>query len=268
MLQPQMPFWGLCPEQVDPLWLELKFGLEAVLFNGDELAGENWKRFEEVIADFMHKGARPITLHFPMYNANYLEDPRSRAEFWQFLELAHSNSVVGVILHSNYSIHVEDLAMTDLPLLRERFLEFYAEVDRNIRDSIFWVGIENMPLMGNQGNEVDPIFIYPEDFAAFHFDHVKVVFDLCHWTSTVSIVDQWLKKPTNPHLYPPIRPCQLSDFLQLETEIVHLHLGAFKGIPVPPSLQTSTEGYVPGEGDLPSSIYRELLSTTVVNVVE
>ena len=259
MLQPQMSFWGRYPEQVDPLWIELGFGLEAVLFNGEELTPENLRRFEEVIATFRLQGVDPITLHFPMNNANYLESPNVRDALWAFIDIARRNSIRGIVLHSNYQIEVKQLAGSEIDRIRARFLALYAEIDRALSGDAIWIGIENMPIMGNLGDDADAIFVYPQDFREFQFQHIKIVFDLCHWTSTVHTVKTWLEHPKNSHLYPPMLRCEMQDFLDLESQIAHLHLGAFQGIALPPRRAQSTEGYVPGEGSLSGQIYWELL---------
>lgn len=259
MLRPQMSFWGLYPDQVDPLWIELGFGLEAVLFNGNELTIESLKRFEEVIAIFRAKGVDPITIHFPMNNANYLENPKIREALWAFIDIARRNLIRGIVLHSNYQIEVENLAERDIDRIRTQFLALYTEIDRSLRGDRIWIGIENMPIMGNLGDDVDAIFVYPQDFRKFQFENIKIVFDLCHWTNTVHTVNTWLEHPQNAHLYPLMRRCEMQDFLLLEPQIVHLHLGAFQGIAIPPRLSESTEGYVPGEGSLSSRVYWDLL---------
>jgi hypothetical protein len=240
-LVPVMPFWGLDPAQIDRRWVEAGYGLEAILFNGAEL--EELPRLADTLAGLPSE--LPLTLHFPMSQANYLVDDRVRDRLFGFIDLAVQRGARGVVIHSNYLIRVEDLAATDIPALRRRFLRFFGDMDDRLEGSGLWLGVENMPLVGDLGEDVDCMFVYPQDFEGFEYRNVGIVLDVAHWIGTLESVAEAESRDVPKAFLPPLRHCQPLDCLELGSRIRHLHLSAVEGVALPPRLSIAHAGGVP-----------------------
>lgn len=252
-IQPLMPFWGLAPEQIDTAWLDRGYGVEALLFKAEEL--RELDRFEKILADLPEPSA--LTCHFPM-DADYIDDAWARDRLYEFIDVAHRQGARGVVVHTNHFIDVEQLEHVDLRALRHRYLEFFAEVDAHLAGSGLWVGVENMPLMGDAGKNVDAAFVYPHDFADFAYESVGVTFDLAHWMGSLETASAASKLGVPPRLLPPTRECGLLDFTAVRGHIKHLHFGAVQGVALPPGRSVAAGGAVPPDGQ-PGSSYRELV---------
>jgi hypothetical protein len=242
VLTPAMPFWGLDAKQVDRLWVAAGFGLEAILFDGTELEGLN--RLEQTLSNLT--ADNPLTLHFPMNNADYLRDRMVRDKLYAFLDLAHRLSARGVVLHSNCYVLVEDLASYDMNATRECLLSFLHDLDCRLTGSGLWVGVENMPLMGDLGDDVDAVFVYPCDFAHFCFRNIGVTVDIAHWMGALATTRRARELRVSAALLPPLHEYEPMDIRTLAPNVRHLHLSAVEGVALPFRRGELTTGLVPG----------------------
>jgi hypothetical protein len=242
MLTPTMPFWGLDSKQVDRPWVDSGFGLEAILFNGAEL--DELDQLDQTLSDVT--GDNALALHFPMSNADYLRNRGVRDKLYSFLDLAHRHSARGVVLHSNCHVVVEDLASFDLNATREHVLSFLHELDCRLAGSSLWVGVENMPVMGDLGDDVDAVFVYPHDFDDFCFKNVGVTVDIAHWMGTLATTRRARELRLSAELFPRLRECELLDIGALAPHVRHLHLSSVEGVALPFRRRGLKTGLVPG----------------------
>jgi hypothetical protein len=237
-----MPFWGLDVEQLDQRWLDRGYGVEALLFRADELHElATLERNLSAVAP-----AVPLTMHFPM-DANYLEDRWIRDRLYEFVDIALRRGARGVVVHTNYLIPVEHLHRHDLAALRQRFLEMFGEVDEYLTGTGLWLGVENMPLVGDLGDDVDAVFVYPSDFAGLRFRNVGITFDLAHWVGALESTHEAARHGVAADILPPIQHCGLLDFTALRDRIRHLHFGAVSGVALPVRRSRARGGELPGD---------------------
>lgn len=251
-LRPLLPFWGLDRDQLDRRWIDRGYGLEAILFRRSELA--DLDSFERILSE-VGTGTE-LTLHFPM-DANYLLDPIVISYLYRFIELAHRFSATGVVLHSNYIVEINALPAVDFSAVRGRFLEFFALLDDRIDGSGLWVGVENMPLVGDDGTDVDAVFVYPEDFSDFSFRNVGITFDTAHWVGAVDSTEDSYRRNLDAHLFPPRRRHGTLDFAGLVETVRHIHFGAVCGVSLPPALSVAQGGHLPASAD--ANTYADVL---------
>ncbi|PGQ39286.1 endonuclease, partial [Bacillus thuringiensis] len=70
----------------------------------------------------------------------------------------------GITVHANQFMNVTEFQNYNLLDNRKRIIEFFNMLDEEIKGTDIWIGVENLPIIGNLGDDFDPIFIYPEDF--------------------------------------------------------------------------------------------------------
>ncbi|MDG4803229.1 TIM barrel protein [Micromonospora sp. WMMD980] len=241
-IHPLMPFWGLDVSQLDQRWLDCGHGVEALLFRADEL--HELAVLERNLSTVAPTG--PLTMHFPM-DANYLEDRWIRDRLYEFIDIALRHGGRGVVVHTNYLIPVERLYRHDLAALRQRFLDLFSEVDEYLAGTGLWLGVENMPLIGDLGDDVDAVFVYPSDFAALRFNNVGITFDLAHWVGALESSHQAARHELPAEILPPVQHCDLLDVTALRDRIKHLHFGAVSGVALPIRRSRAQGGDLPGD---------------------
>jgi sugar phosphate isomerase/epimerase len=242
-LRPFMPFRALDPAQLDRRWIDRGFGIEAILFSAADLDG----------IDSVGRTLRslpsetPRTVHFPM-SGDYLADPAVRSGLLRTIEMAASIGAEGVIIHANQFVEVHDVPHTDFSEQRRRLVEFFKELDAGVLgDAGLWLGVENMPLMGDLGDDVDAAFVHPDDFADLPGEHVGVVLDTAH---LVGAIETRQLAPADAAIYlPPGDLPTLDGFADLKHRICHLHFSAVQGLALPPRRSTAAGGGVPALGD-------------------
>ncbi|KAA0805427.1 endonuclease, partial [Bacillus sp. AY2-1] len=165
MLIPQVPFFGLDSKQIDLKWVEKGYGLEANIFDGTSLFDNSYtKRFSEVLSFVQTLNPSLLTLHFPTDNADYLNDEFIKKQLYEFINLAIKYNASGITVHANQFMNVAEFQNYNLLDNRKRIIEFFNMLDEEIKGTDIWIGVENLPIIGNLGDDFDPIFIYPEDF--------------------------------------------------------------------------------------------------------
>lgn len=236
-----MPFWGLDRSQLDSRWIEQGRGVEAILFSGEELS--SLSVFERNIVTSGVEG--PITLHFPM-DADYVGRAEHREGLYRFIDVASRVGAHGVVLHSNTFVQL-GAGPVDYVGLRERHLSFLHELDEHIAAAPLWVGVENMPLVGDDGSDTDGLFVYPEDYAGIDFGRVRAVFDVAHWVGTIQSGTQLRNVDVSTISLPPIRDGRPDSFGEIRDKVAHLHLSAMSGVASPLSGVHVVGGLVPDD---------------------
>lgn len=265
-----LPFLATDLSQFDPDWAEQDLAVEAVVFDAEDLLeAERWALVRRNLAEVaVRMPPGRLLFHFPVNRANYVEDEAVRRRLWQCFELAAQFGVAGVVLHSNQIRPVEDWTPDLAVRTRDRFAEFCVHLRDRLRDAPFWVGLENMPIMGNYGRELDPTLVFPSDFEGLCGGQLRITWDLCHYSYTMYVVEQLragVLDERERRAYPSLREHGLFDFLDLAPDIVHWHFSAFRGLartqPGPDGRRERChEGQTPWAASVPESTYAQLLA--------
>lgn len=253
-----IPFLACDWEQFNPAWVERGYGVEASLFDRRHILDEDaWARTKENVRRVATQHRPPsFTFHFPVNDCNYVADKRIEARLFEALELVDACGVDGMVLHSNQVHSVETWRTLDPARERDVFLRYVEGLKERIRGARFWVGLENMPIMGNDALELDPLFIFPSDFEGIASDNFGVTWDFCHYSYSVW-VERLLREGTlrEADRYPLIGRGDYLDFTQLEGSIVHWHFSAFEGVACASQGTLCTEGVAPWKGTVPEGVY-------------
>ncbi|TQE36248.1 hypothetical protein Sipo8835_10155 [Streptomyces ipomoeae] len=263
-----IPFLLSQAEQFRPEWLEAGYGIEASLFDRVDIARpDRWDRVRANLLS-LHHDHRPQTLiiHFPVNDCNYLDDPLVRDRLWEMLDLADRVGADGLVLHSNQVHTVDEWLGADLATEADRFHRFVGVLDERCRGAGFWIGLENMPLMGNEPTELDPLLCFPPDFSFLsalpESSRIGICWDLCHYSYSVHVAELLRSGALDEAgLYPRSGETGFTDFAGIADRIVHYHFSAFRGIASRTRATVCTEGVVPAESTLGPQLYRELART-------
>ena len=248
MLKPQISFLAYDKRQIDTKWLDKKLGFEGNIFNGNDLnEAENWDRIKENLDYILKSNSNILTLHFPTENANYLKNTNAKHQLYDFIDLAIEKNISGITLHTNQFLTIDQYLKYDLKKNRKDFMDFIKNIDNYIGERNLWIGIENLPIIGNEGDDFDPLFIYPEDYNIFNdynLRNIGITWDICHWFITIYTQQSMCALTPNQNL----KTHNYLDFLQLSDKIKHFHFSSFKNLAFPLSNAKCEEGKPPQEG--------------------
>lgn len=262
MIIPQIPFLGLDKDQIDKIWVKEGYGLEANIFDGRSLFEEDFLyKFNETLSYAKSLNPSLLTLHFPTDNADYVNNKEIKEKLYKFIEIALKHEVAGITLHANQFLSVEEYQKYNLTDSRKRVIEVLASLDDDLKDTPLWIGIENLPIIGNLGDDFDPIFVYPKDFeelTQLKLKHIGITWDICHWSITylthLSISKLYRDKDFAIDNY--------FEFFDLQDFVNHYHFSSFKHLTIPYSEIRCIEGQLPRDG----SIDETLLKRVVVEI--
>lgn len=255
-----IPFLATKLDQFDPSSVAKGFGVEASLFDrADIIDDTRWHTVQRNVEEVSSRHEPPsFTFHFPVNDCNYVEDGAVRNRLYESLELVDRYDLNGLVLHSNQVYSVHEWMQLDLPRVREKFSEFVGDLRRRVEGANFWIGLENMPIMGNQGVDLDPLLVFPDDFAGLLGGNVGVTWDFCHYSYSVHVVDLLeTGKLRERQFYPSIKSAGFDSFESLAPHIFHFHFSAFNGVASVISGVQCREGQLPWEATLPSEIYAD-----------
>lgn len=241
-------------------------GVEAVLFDRDHLKKEywelGWKNVREAARLY---GSKNVTYHFPVNESDYVQDAYVRQKLFDAYMRACDLGLAGLVVHSNRIRECGTWRKFDPFAERNRVTELLSRIRAADESSATWLGLENMPIVGNFGLETDPLFAFADDFKNTP-PNVGVVWDVCHAMSSLAYIAAFQKG-----LLPKTVIARFDDFLSfdpsiLNNRIVHWHFAAHKGLNNPDANTVCIEGVLPTEGDLESGIYesamRKIAQTT------
>ncbi len=241
----QVTFDGLRRDQIDRRWVEQVGGVEAYVFDGDDLAREDqWRLLAENLRHVRGLGAQRLTLHFPTDRADWVDDRDAFHKLLRFCDVAAEHGAAGVTVHANQFVSLRDWPDFDVAARRKRVIDRLAELDARLTHHPLWIGVENLPVIGAQGEDYDPVFVYPADFAAIAAigsPRLGVTWDICHWAVTYALavaVGNLRQRPTE------LTPLELP-----AAPLRHIHFGSFSGIALPYLPQQCKEGVPPPDGD-------------------
>jgi hypothetical protein len=235
--------------------------VEAVIFNREDLENPVWETVWKSIALAAHLyGPENATFHFPVNHSDYVTDPFVRDRLSESLKRANDLGLHGVVVHSNRIHDIGQWEAISLPVERTRVVETLAEVLHQVLPSKTWLALENMPVMDNYGKEIDPLFVYPNDFLQLAETGLGVVWDVCHYTNTLANVREVFENKQNRKYYPNLQMTEAMDFLNIRSQIVHWHFSAFDGVCNPDTSSKAIEGVIPSKGTLGEGIYGKILA--------
>jgi sugar phosphate isomerase/epimerase len=255
----RLTFDGLRRGQIDTRWARELGGLEAYVFDGDDIADEDqWRTLGENLRHASDLGARALTLHFPTENADWVADRAVYDRLRRFCDLAAETGARGVVLHANQFVSLADWPTFDLPGTRARVVDRVAELDEYLGDSPIWIGIENLPVIGAQGIDFDSVFVRPADFdplAELGSDRVGVTWDVCHWAVTYSTLTAMARLEQ--------RPDPVSAFELPALPVKHVHFASFSGHAMPTWPDQCLEGVPPLAGDISPDLLAGMLAAAL-----
>jgi hypothetical protein len=259
MIKLAIPFLLSDPKQIPDIVKVKKYYLEGIVFDAT-LFKKNvfWKKVEESILYVSLKFPNQLySLHFPVDNADYLNSSEIKDYLYRFIDLAIKNNIKALILHSNYIRLLSEFNLAELVEKRNEYLHFLNQLNKYVMNKKIKICIENMPIVGICGNDVDPIFVLPEDFSKFNFDNIKVVWDIGHWGYTWSV----LKSLNGISPYINASNLKFTNFFKLKKILAHLHFSSFKTISLPGTRNTCLDGITPAKGDIDDDMLTNTLFT-------
>ena len=244
----QAPFLLTNLDQIPTDLIKTGIHLEGNIFDGNDLRDETiWKRISENLNTIKHRYGEIIhSLHYPMNNANYISDPRAKDWLNRFVEIAHKFNIQTIVLHSNYFQSIDEFKVSKIKKIRDKYLTFFQNMDNDIKGSNVKIGVENMPIIGDKGNDYDSIFVLPSDFENFDFENIGVTWDIGHWAYTYFI----LSSLGNFSTAVTTQKLEFNEFTTIRKKIFHTHFSSFKGTTYPFSNSSCEEGIVPSEGTI------------------
>lgn len=257
------PFLATDWSQFDAEWIDQGHGAEAVVFDREDVVEpERWARVEANLRRASERMGSKLLFHFPVNHSNYVDDPKIRDRLWACLDLAAELGLGGVVLHANI---VEPVKTWDPPRAesaRERLIAFLPQLARRLEGAPMWVGLENMPIMGNYGIDMDPTLVFPSDFEGLCSGQLGITWDLCHWSYSVHVVEQLRSGALDEaEHYPRLRDEGFLEFTRLADHIVHYHFSAFRGLARVSGggAKQCHEGVAPWEASVPEDVYARML---------
>lgn len=231
--------------------------VEAVIFNRDHLEEEPWQatwiNVEIAVAQY---GPDNVTFHFPMNESDYIEDDFVYKRLVESYQRATDLDLAGVIVHSNRIRPAAEWRRFNQTTERAQIGELLAKLRETNSSSSTWIALENMPSVGNYGDEVDPLYISPADFDTLP-SNIGIVWDVCHAMCSLQYAQAHQKGELPDSIY--LRP-DAADFANIESiseRVAHWHFASSKGLNLPSTGTTCTEGMLPKEGDLPELMYEQ-----------
>lgn len=231
-------------------------GLEGVIFDGSKLQSE-FKRIKANLLQVQKEfPGKLISLHYPTDNADYIKGGREFLKLLEFIKMAQSLGIRKIILHSNFFVDAFAFNQSTLKAQGAKYLSVFKKLDRILEGFETRICIENMPIIGDQGENFDSIFVFPEDFHIIKkFKNIKINWDLGHWAITCKLL--WDIKRLS--LRTASIKINFSEYLENERDIIHFHLSSFSGNTFINSNALCREGIPPSRGDIDESYFTNAL---------
>lgn len=255
MIIPSVPFYGVDSRQIDWKWVEEGYGVEANVFDGDDLTPDGFKKLENNIKSILRTGNSNVTLHYPTEQADYLREKQAYEKLLKLIDLSLECDAKVLVVHSNHFISSKNFDHAGLDTIRNAYIDLFWGLSERLNGSNLRICVENLPWIGNESFDADPIFVFPKHFDALgSIPNFEVTFDLCHWGQT------FLLWNTMANLVSDIEPIEFNEFLIKCQAIGHLHVSNFKGLSFPNSNAVCVEGELPQSGDVNSRLLAETLN--------
>ncbi|RJQ27825.1 hypothetical protein C4577_00680 [Candidatus Parcubacteria bacterium] len=257
MIKLAVPFLLSEPKQIPNSIKGKDFFLEGIVFDANLFIEDTyWEKIENSIIFLSKKFPNQLySLHFPVNNADYLTSPKVKEYLYKFIDLAFKHNISVIVLHSNSIELLETFNIKSLAKKRARYLAFFKKLDLYLLNKKLKICIENMPIVGNSGEDVDCIFVLPKDFKKLNFNNIKITWDIGHWAYTWSV----LKSLTAISPYIKTTKVQFNEFLKLRRNLAHFQFSSFRTIALPGTNSVCVEGVVPMQGDIDEKLLQNVL---------
>lgn len=252
-----LSYLGFDAEQMPAAGRYQNDAVESVLFHRDHLSDEywasNWANIEIAISEY---GAENVTFHFPMNASDYIEDSFVMRRLDESYQRASDLGLTGVIVHSNRIRRAAEWRKFDQKIERLRVVEALQNIIESNNTSNTWIGLENMPNVGNSGDETDPLFVSTDDLDILP-DSIGIVWDVCHALCSYQYMQAYENKVISDDIY--LRPdaSQFTNISDIGNRVVHWHFASSTGLNIPNKGTVCSEGMLPAEGDLEERFYTE-----------
>lgn len=245
MIKVCIPFLLTEPDQIlNQEIFGTRVSFEANIFDGIVLK----KLIDNKQFDLLLKGVVQMSnlsaFHFPTENADYLESDIIFNTLIESLKIVGKNNIPYLILHSNLIRSISHFDYSEVLSKRKKFIKQYETLDKIAGNSNVIVCIENLPIIGNDGNDFDSVFVFPNDYGELNFKNVKVVWDIGHWAYTCAHFSELSGYYRHVNTTPKFR-----DFFEIEDKIVRLHFSSFKNGYTTDGTLKHEEGIIPQQGD-------------------
>lgn len=223
---------------------------EATLFHREDLETASWKltwsNIKEAAEVF---GCSNVAFHFPFNNCDYVSDKFVFTRLQESFQRASDLGLAGVVVHASQVRTIKEWLSASEELVSRR-KAVAEQLERIVSSSSSFtretfLALENMPVIGNYGLEVDPTYVYPEDFIELDGTSVGITWDFCHFMITLTVSELIAQKPEKAELFPFTRPTSLLRVAQLRERVRHWHFSAFQGLPLVSEGARSYEGTQP-----------------------
>lgn len=249
---------GIRPHPVRSCLDRTRLGVEANLFDRHDIAdADSWREVQSTVRRVAQTN-RPqaFTFHFPVNDCDYLGDPLMEQRLFEAIDMVADNELDGLVLHSNRIRSAEEWRRLDIAAERDRLREYVTRLADRVDGASFWIGLENMPITGNDAQELDPLLVFPDDFRGMSRKNVGITWDFCHYSYSVHIAGLLARGELaeDASYYPHTQPADYLDFADLAPATVHHHFSSFQGVATRAGGRCM-EGALPTQGDLPESVY-------------
>ena len=261
-----LSFLGINSQQMPSVSPEGPEGVEAVIFERRDLESNPWEDLWRNIAVAAHSyGSDGVTFHFPVNDSDYVDDPFVMDRLCEAYARATDLGLRGIVVHANRIRPIHIWQGMNLKDERQRVIAKLVDVAEKIPSNRTWIALENMPVMDNDGDLIDPTFVFPSDFEELKGTRIRVIWDVNHYFNSVLTVREVFdgKQPTED--YPNLQDCDFLDFGQLGSKISHWHFSSFLGVPDRRRNKRCVEGVLPWEGTLPEDYFAsamKMMATT------
>lgn len=255
-----IPFLAFCENQIPYTHRELgNQGTEAIMFNAEDLFNENWEiAWENIKIAADHFLPKNVTFHFPVNNCDYAHDNDIFDKLVEAYKRACDLGLAGVVVHSNCIRKIHEWSTLSIENLRNKVFGALFQAKNSVKISgSTWLALENMPIMDNFGVEIDPLFLYPEDFKRTD-ESIGVVLDVCHFFYTVTAGNMVFERKLGISGYPNLRHASYKDIENFKN-VKHWHFSAFRGIAEHGSKNYCKEGVLPKDGTIDKKIYMDAI---------
>lgn len=254
-----IPFLASDARQFDPGWVDRGCGVEASLFDRADLDDPRvWDGVRATVRGIA-RDVRPraFTFHFPVNDCDYVAEPAVRRRLLQAIDLVAECGLDGLVLHTNRTRTVEWWRRADLAAEADRFATYIDGIRELIAGAPFWVGLENVPVVGNDAADADPLLVYASDAARWAGGNVGVTLDYCHYSYSTHVASRCASGLADAtELYVRTVDEGPLGFLPVLPLTVHHHFSAFRGLATRAGGRC-VEGVPPWAGTLPESVYEQ-----------
>jgi hypothetical protein len=237
-------FYAVNKEQMRCNALKLLCNAEAILFDYNDLLNPNWFIAWENIKQAVYIfGKQGISFHFPIDECNIIESHFVKEKLIETIKRCDDLGIEIIVLHSNFRYSLYTWPMYSISHLRDVFISEILEIAHKYSKYVC-ICIENMPPIGNNNDDADPLFLTVEDFK-YNDQLVKITWDISHYYNMVASMEIARDNKEYKCILPRYEKCDYYDFYRIWDNIYHWHFSAFNNIANPISGDNCMEGCLP-----------------------